>query len=170
MSEQNTAEEYRGHQIEVTWHYDRDCDPPWENEDGHGPVTEWTRRDKGPGEVVLCSDSNGRSKRFYNWHEAIKIAKRDGWDAPPYKTGTKGERAERAVKADFEWLRKWCNDLWCYMGRVVSVDGKEIDSLWGIDSESIDEYTKEAIADAKRQIDTEETERQWAESHEIATV
>jgi hypothetical protein len=28
-------------------------DPPWERADGHGPVSDWTRREKRPGERVL---------------------------------------------------------------------------------------------------------------------
>ncbi|WP_052007096.1 hypothetical protein [Burkholderia paludis] len=56
-----------------------DCDngEPWKNFDGHGPVSEWTRRDKRPGERILNTDSG--SKRFYDVQEANKIAKRDGW-------------------------------------------------------------------------------------------
>lgn len=56
---------------------DPDMDAPWDNADGHGPVSEWTRRDKRPGEWELNSDHG--SKRFYDAQEANKIAKRDGW-------------------------------------------------------------------------------------------
>ncbi|VBG63485.1 hypothetical protein [Burkholderia pseudomallei] len=50
---------------------------PWDEEDGHGPVSDWTTRDKRPGEWVLSSDHG--SKRFYDVAEANRIAKRDGW-------------------------------------------------------------------------------------------
>jgi len=110
---------------------------PWDNEDGHGIVSEWTQRSKRPGERVLCED--GRSKRFYDVAETMKIAKRDGWDAAPYG-GTPGERAARAVDRDFEYLRGWCNGDWEYVGVVVTLlddEGEptgETDSLWGIES------------------------------------
>lgn len=51
--------------------------PPWEDYDGHGPVSDWESRGKHPGEWVLNSDYG--SKRFYDAQEANKIAKRDGW-------------------------------------------------------------------------------------------
>lgn len=134
-----------------------DCtDAPWERADGHGPVSEWTTRAKAAGERVLCSD--GRSKRYYDYAEAIRIAKRDGWDAPPYQTGTKGEQAVRAVEADFKFLSDWANDRWTYIGVIVSVcaNGVEIgrDSIWGVEDCETDDgqggrraYWKELAAE-----------------------
>ena len=49
---------------------------PWEENDGHGIVSEWTSRDKRAGELVL--NSNRGSKRFYDYAGTLKIAKRDG--------------------------------------------------------------------------------------------
>lgn len=55
-----------------------DCgEAPWERCEGHGPVTDWTTRDKRPGEMILNSD--GRSRRFYDFAEAVRIARRDNW-------------------------------------------------------------------------------------------
>jgi hypothetical protein len=56
---------------------------PWEECDGHGPVSEWTTRDKAPGELVLCEDRG--SRRFYDYAEACRIARRDGWGFMPHK-------------------------------------------------------------------------------------
>lgn len=115
---------------------------PWIEEDGHGPVSDWTRRAKRPGERVLCEDRG--SRRYYDYAEAIAIAKRDGWDAEPIGTGTPGEKAARAVEADFKRLRSWCNDGWTYVGVVVAVgrNGIVLDanaaSLWGIESDCRD--------------------------------
>lgn len=126
-----------------------DCSgAPWEDCDGHGIVSQWTTRDKQAGERVLCSDRH--SKRFYNVAESIAIAKRDGWGAPPYKTGTKGEQAARAVESDFEFLKGWANDDWFYAVVTVKLldeDGKEIasDSLGGV--ETLNDYWKESAAD-----------------------
>src|SRR5687768_10976075 len=92
-----------------------DCqETPWDRECGHGPVTEWTTRAKQPGERVLVEDHG--SSRYYDFAEAVRIAKRDGWDAPPYGQGTKGQRATRAAEADFNRLRRWCNGDWEYVG------------------------------------------------------
>lgn len=107
----NETFEYKGYtfKVEVT----PDNFIPWEQFDDTGPVSDWTRRDKRPGEWVLCEDRHNR--QYYDFAEAVKKAKREGWDAPPYSVGTAGERAVRAVIADFERLRRWCNDQWVYV-------------------------------------------------------
>ena len=126
---------------------DEDGGEPWKNEDGHGPVSEFERRSKRPGELVLNEDRDW--KRFYDFAEAVKIARRDGWDTKPYNTGTAGERAHRAAMADYENLRGWCNDEWHYIGVIVTVyrHGAEIasDSLWGI--EDYTDYWQEVARD-----------------------
>ena len=137
-----------GYTAKIETEYDQDSDAPWEECDGHGPVSDWTTRDKRPGERVLCSDHG--KKRFYDDASAIKEAKRDGWDAKPYKTGTKGEQASRAVEADFEYLRKWCNDQWHYIGVIVTLlDANDCevasDSLWGV--EDLGDYWRETAAE-----------------------
>ena len=118
---------------------------PWDNDDGHGPVSEWTRRDKRPGEMVLACDRH--SRRFYDFAEAVRIAKADGWDAPPYGHGSAGQRAHRAAMADFRRLRDWCNDRWNYVGVCVQEVEDEsavgpVESLWGIESDA-DDYLRE---------------------------
>lgn len=128
--------EHKGRTFSMAIEPDLDHGHPWEEEDGHGPVSDWTSRDKRPGEMVLAS-SGGRH-RFYDFAEAVKIAKRDRWDAPPYGEGTAGQKASRAALADFNWLRRYCSDQWSYVGVVVTLldgDGEETDqqaSLWGI--------------------------------------
>ncbi len=135
--------------------HDEDHGAPWEECDGHGEVSEWTTRAKRPGEMVLHEDRG--SKRYYDFQAAIAIAKRDGWDAPPYKNGTKGEQAHRAVLRDFEYLRAWCNDEWRYVGVCVSVTRNGVsvggDSLWGI--ESSDDYWQDV---AREMIETAVTD------------
>lgn len=133
---------------------DDDTGAPWENEDGHGPVSEWTMRDKRPGEMVLHGD--GWSKRFYDFREAVAIAKRDGWDAPPYDVEgeTKGQRAHKAAMADFRRLQQWCNDQWYWCGVIVTCDdlpGKPSASLWGIESDAR-EYFAEVATELAEQI------------------
>lgn len=104
--------EYRGHTFKVEITPDEYVCSPWKEFGGTGPVSEWTRREKRAGEWILCEDRG--SKQYYDFAEAMKKAKREGWDTPPYGVGTAGERAVRAVTADFERLRRWCNDQWIY--------------------------------------------------------
>ena len=79
--------DYKGYTITISVRDDEGHDAPWDDDDSHGPVSEWRPRDsKRPGEVVLHSDRN--SCRFYDWQEAVKIAKRDGWGFLPGKLDT----------------------------------------------------------------------------------
>jgi len=134
----------------IEWFYDSDSDVPWDREDEHGPVSGWERRSKRPGEMILNSDRG--SHRFYDFAEAVRIAKRDGWDTVPYGTRKPGERAHAAALADYEYLRRWCTDQWHYCGIVVTLldaDGEpdSVDaSLWGIESDS-PEYHDEVIGE-----------------------
>ncbi|AHB12028.1 hypothetical protein Sano_08 [Xylella phage Sano] len=117
---------------------DTDNGAPWENEDGHGTVSDWTTRDKSPGELVLNTDHG--SKRFYDFADACRIALRDGWGARGAEEGmSKRQIAALAAREDYEHLRAWCNDEWSYIGVVVTlldIEGNETDatdSLWGVD-------------------------------------
>lgn len=124
----------------VKFEYDRDAGAPWDNADGHGPVTDWVRRDKRPGELVLNS-SHG-DKRYYDFAEACRIALRDRWDAAPYNDGTetKRQQAAKAARADYEYLRGWCANEWEYVGVIVTLlddEGEETevtDSLWCVET------------------------------------
>lgn len=109
--------------IDVTG--DDGCDLPWECCDGHGPVSEWTQRAKRPGERVLSQD--GRYFRYYDWQEAAKMARRDGWNAEPYDAPG---RIQRAVQSDFDFLRRFCEGQWCYLtvrARVLDEEGEPDD-------------------------------------------
>lgn len=119
----------------VTCTVDADWDDtighPWEEFDGHGPVSEWTTRPKTPGERVLARTCRNGYCRYYDYQQAIKIAKRDGWDAPPYGEGTAGERAVRAVEADFQRLKDYCNGKWGYVSITVTVTPYRDGLKWG---------------------------------------
>lgn len=134
--------EHAGRTFRVTFPYDDTGECPWEQGDGNGHVSEWTTRDKRPGERVIASDRS--HKRYYDYAEAMDRAKREGWDAPPYGTGTKGEQAARAVERDYEWMRAWCEDRWHYVGVVVALvdddfeDDEETESVWGVGDDDMD--------------------------------
>ena len=163
-----------GYTIRISIHHDDNMGAPWEEHDGHGIASDWTSRDKRAGEIILCQD--GSSKRYYDFADTMKIAKRDGWGLCPEKiakikkqTGkkpTKGELVHAAVMADFEYLRAWCNDEWHWLGYTTEIetpDGETIDgdSCWGYDDERymLEQATSNALATvadhAKTGIETE---------------
>jgi hypothetical protein len=74
MYERDTFE-HGGARFRFRTEWDSDTGAPWEAHDGHGPVSEWTSRDKRPGERVLCADRG--SHRFYDFAGAVRIAKAD---------------------------------------------------------------------------------------------
>lgn len=112
--------EYNGATYAAKLERDDVAGAPWEGECGHGDVTGWETRDKRPGEMVLSKDR--RAKRFYDFAGSVKLAKRDGWNAEPYDVPgeTKGQRAHKAALADFNRLKAWCDDEWCYVGVIVA--------------------------------------------------
>lgn len=134
----------------------------WDREGGHGEVSEWTRRDKKAGEMVLNSDMG--SYRYYDYAGAVKIALRDGWGiANPPEGATKRQIAALAAREDFERFRRWCNGDWSYVGVVVTVSARGVDlgtaSLWGIESDAGDyllevanELLPEAMEEARKRI------------------
>lgn len=113
--------------------HDEDSGPPWAMSDGHGVISNWEYRSAESHEWILCQD--GRQARFYDVDASIAKALAEGWDAPPYG-GTDQERATRAVKADFAFLRGWCLDEWQYIGIEVCVESEPdvSEALWGIES------------------------------------
>ncbi len=151
---------------------DDDTGAPWDEHDGHGPVSEWRSSYNGqpvmkrPGQMVLIHDRG--SYRLYDFAEAVRMAKRDGWNADPLDVPgeTKGQRAHKAAMADFNRLRRWCNDQWYWCGVIVTCDdlpGEPSASLWGIESDAgeyfaevakelADEIIAEAVAEVRRAV------------------
>lgn len=146
---------------------DYGIDPPWEHEDGHGPVRRVREKsDKRPGERVLLADRYGFL--LYDWQEAMAAARRDGWGltsegraklaARLGREPTAGEVCEESVARDFEYLRRWCNDDWwwiCLRVTLLDVEGEPVDDyteyLGGVESDAED-YAKECARDVAAQI------------------
>ena len=148
---------HNGRDYVAELHFDLHHDAPWRECDGHGPVSDWTTRDKRPGELILTAER--RSYRYYDFQEACAIARRDGWNAPPYVIPgeTKRAQAARAALADYNYLRAWCNDDWHYCGVVVRLENTceccgDIESLWGIES-NCDDYLKEVAAELAEELE-----------------
>lgn len=147
--------------------------PPWEDEDGHGPVSDWTDRPKRPGERVLHQDRGRR--RYYDFQAAVEAARKEGWDSPPLRTGTPGEQAVRAVESDFRYLKEWCDDDWQYVFVRVEVedeDGNRFDDqLSGVgtfEGYSL-EVAREMLADCFRELWKERAELYRAACSDVWT-
>ena len=92
---------------------------PWEFCDNEADlITDWTLRDKKPGEMILNTD--GKFKRFFDYRAACKYALKyqlGSRDALP--GDTKKQIASKAALNLFNYLRSWCNDEWTY--RHISI-------------------------------------------------
>lgn len=116
---------------------DNDGEAPWDMEDGHGPVRVMTHRLDGrkrPGERVIHQD--GHTVWLYDWQKACAIARADGWNAEPFDAPN---QIERAVTADFNYLQRWLQGEWHYVGVCVrratdSPKDRYNHALWGIES------------------------------------
>jgi len=141
--------EQHGNTYRVEWFYDTDMPAPWDNEDGHGPVRMDSGRNfagyisKVPGEMLLNNPDRHCYAYIYDFAEAVKIARRDGWNAAPYDWKTPGEQAHMAAMADFEHLRRFVAQDWHYCGIVVTLldeNGEKTDSsagVWGVEDDGI---------------------------------
>lgn len=163
--------------FEITYVFDEDSNAPWENSDCHGPVrksgtrhSQYQSSDKKPGERPLNNPDRNEYQFYYDWQSATQSARADGWNAEPYDAPN---RVQRAVQADFEYLRAWVQNEWLYVGIVITdPEGKEVDSLWGVEiwkdyhKTQASEMVQSAIAARER----EALERQhWAE-RDVCTV
>jgi hypothetical protein len=93
-------------------------DPPWENSDGHGVVSDWETYDSEDRRWLLVEYRG--SARYYDQKASLEIAKRDGWGpgAP-----------EDAVKVNFQYLEGWCSDYWRYVNLTVTLFDEDGDEL-----------------------------------------
>lgn len=130
--------EYKGYIFKVTHVQDDTSMAPWEASDGHGPVREVYApnglRDaniKRPGERVLFR-SRGHYL-LYDWKAAAEQARKDGWSTEPHEDP---HPLQRALQADFDYLKGWCDEVWTYIGVTVTLedDPTFTDSLWGVES------------------------------------
>ena len=158
--------EIDGRSFTVAFPYDDFGRVPGEDDDGVGIVSEWTTRDKAPGERELCADR--RSKRFYDFAATMRKARKDGWGltdddkaklaAKLGREPKKGDIIAEAVERDFDRMRRFCNDQWSYVGVVVTDDETgERDSVWGVESDC-DEYLSEIAHDMARSLNSQHAE------------
>ena len=94
MSYDRTELEVDGNRFAYRTEHDADTGAPWDEHDGHGPVSGWkhhafgqgTKPPKRAGELILLWDCG--SYRTYDFAEACRIARRDGWGVAPYRMET----------------------------------------------------------------------------------
>jgi hypothetical protein len=174
--------ERAGFKFRVNIESDNDQAAPWIECDGHGVVSDWTARDKQPGERELHAD--GSRKLYYNVVESMKLALKD-WglsaqecQALADKIGcapTAGQIAECAVELDFEYLLGWCTQQWEYVGVTVTMlndDGTDgaWNSLWAVETSDAEyvETVVNALADNIVELTNDAREAHMAELAEIA--
>ena len=167
-----------GWTLTVETQYDDDHGPPWEDCDWHGVVTGWTSRMDHMEDWELSYSQH--RYQYYDYKGTLPRAIKEQWDAPPYRTGTKLEQAMRAMRADYEYLRKWCNDEWWYVGVIVTLldeNGEELaeDSCWGYESMCVDyiasaarswaaSMIRKARAKKRAKIKQEKVDRRFADA------
>jgi len=137
-----------GWKIKVEFERDYDCRCPWEDCDGVGVIREGYGHPGDAYENWIMNDDRGWY-RWYDWKATLPEALREGWDAKPYRTGTKHERAMCAMKSTYEYLEGWCQDRWWYVTRIVTLldeDDNEIaeDSCGGYESNAMEYLCSEA--------------------------
>jgi hypothetical protein len=152
-----------GFRFRVNFPADTDHEAPWDDGDGRGIVSDWTSRDKHPGEVTLFTDRHG-SKRYFDWSGTIAKAKLEGWglgdekhaalEAKLGQPPTRGQIIEASVRSEFDNFRKWLNDEWQYVGIVIthipagddeeSAPNDYTHAVWGFD-DSDDSYLSDEV-------------------------
>lgn len=155
-----------GQIFQVTFETDTDYGHPWEECDGHGPVRcshyGHTRggNDKRPGERPLNNHSRDGHQYYYDWAEAVRTARRDGWGTQDGRRAGESPRAyaARAVQEDYELLRAYCLGNWEYVGVTVHMVGTDFEtSLWGVDTwenwhyEQAHELAAELLAEFRKE-------------------
>ena len=153
---------YEGHTFKLEVEYDTDMRAPWEECDGYGEVSDWTTRDKKPGERVLSSDRY--SKRYYDVQASIEKATREGWGLGEedrqklaQKLGrqpTQKEIVAQSVEQDFECLRRWCANEWYWaVLHVWMADHPEHETyLGGVEYDPWEDYHEECAREMASEV------------------
>lgn len=132
-----------GRDYTVSTEYDDCMGAPWEEHDEHGIVSEWTTRAKRAGEWVL--NSYRSSHRYYDVTATLEKARAEGWGlgdearaelaAKLGRDPTSREITAEAVRRDFEYLRGWCNNEWCWVFVRVDAPDGDYKTLCGLQSD-----------------------------------
>ncbi len=174
-----------GRYLKIEFPQDIDMGPPWEENDGHGPIRPIRDREqKRPGERIIGGER--WNLYAYDVKGATEQAKRDGWGlsdadlaALRYnlkREPTKGQITAAAVESNIRFLSGWLQNAWTYV--IVSVelhgpDGSQLaaDCLGGV--ESCGDYAAESAAEMANELiradDKERAERAYWIAREVLT-
>ena len=153
----------QGVTFQVSTEHDGDAGSPWDRECGHGPVRRlmYAELKKRPGERALSVSARGYSL-LYDFAEAVKIARRDGWGLSLEDKAKLAERLDRsptprevcveAARLDFERMRAWTNDEWSYVIVLVTAPNGETASLGGVESDDDDDDDDAYIEQTAREL------------------
>lgn len=127
---------------------DYDMGFPWQDSAGHGAVREAAAprysnhrgaTGKHPGEA--CLHNTGRTVWLYDFQEAVKTARADGWGSAGCRPGmTAGQTAAQAAKDGMEYCRDWLKGArWYVFAQVWALDAQggkigESNAMGGIES------------------------------------
>ena len=139
--------------------HDDDMTPPWKRNDMHGVVVEIALDEWADAPVnIKILHSDHQRVTYYDVAASLKKAKEEGWNLGAFDN-------EKAIEADYNFLKGWCDDGWKYVGVVVAVSKHGVllvdgHSLWGIESgageylvEVANQLAQEAHADAKAKLE-----------------
>jgi hypothetical protein len=116
---------------------------------------------------------------LYDWKAALVKAKAEGWGAMQMPVGlTPAQELEHVVKLDFDYLKAWCDDEWCYSYVTVTLvkDSDYSDSLGGIEywHYKPNKYLDDTITEIATAIVVdylfEQSEKAYWESRDVVTV
>ena len=164
--------EHAGCLITVTWHHDYDTGPPWTEFEDHGVVIEcrsWDSPGLDPTMLRLSLIGRNTNDWYYDLVSSRERARKEGWglapdalDALKARLGYEPKRIdilEAAVQADYEHLRGYCHDEWCWLYAQTTVAARtshgdyflqDTDGLCGIAStgaaDHLDEFFETATA------------------------
>lgn len=148
--------EHEGHNFRAFIEFEDNPEPPWRRDEGTGIVFAGHGAGKPAGAWVLHNGSRWQSTLYYDYAGTLKKARSDGWGLSACRQAALAERLGRkptareitaeAVRLDFERLRGWVNDEWCYVGVCVClldsegspVGDKYSAAVWGIESDDDD--------------------------------
>lgn len=146
---------------------------PWRWSDGHGPVRSAHLGPKKPSERWL-------SKHWaYDWNAAVALAKKDSWGSDTMPVGlTANQQLEYVVQLDFDYLKAWCDDDWCYSCVQVTLlkNSGYSENLGGVeywhykDNSYADSIVSELAEGLARQYFQEQNEKAYWESRDVVTV
>jgi hypothetical protein len=118
------------------------------------------------------------TRRFYDWAATMALAAREGWGmgaeglaaltARIGRVPTAEEITTAVVEQDYQYLNRWCNDEWSFVGVVVvePITGLRA-ALWGIESDQ-EAYHAEVAKELADQILNEDLGERYQDIERIA--